>query len=446
MHTLDIAFLEFINKKKLFKKDDKLLVAVSGGCDSSVLSFLLYQNGFTFSLAHCNFHLRGSDSNADELFVEKLAENYNVKLYKQHFETNQYAIKNKYSIEEAARVLRYQWFEDLRETEGFDYIVTAHHLNDKVETMFINIAAGTGIKGLRSIKEKNGFIVRPLLFAEKKSIEQYAENNKIEYRFDKSNLNTDIVRNRVRKNIIPEFEKINVSFLKKMEENFEILDDIEIIYENYISTQLDSILRYDGGKLYINRKKILKKKPLTSILFEALSPYGFNASQIKLITRSLPSLQTGKFFESKDYKLVIDRKYLVIEKKDDNSKEKHFIINSPDETINYPVKLKFELFLIQGNFQIKRNSNYAYFDADKVKFPLVIRKKVQADRFVPFGMSGSKLISDFITDNKLSYSEKQSLYLLTDSDEILWVIGYRINEKYKLDQNSKKVLLVKLNK
>jgi tRNA(Ile)-lysidine synthase len=444
MHLLQKRLLDFISSNSLFKRSDKLLVALSGGRDSVVLSDLLIKSGFTVYAAHCNFRLRGHESNEDELFVRQLCNKQDIDLHVKQFDTLKFSEANKYSVEEAARVLRYEWFNELCLNFNYDYILTAHHLNDKIETFFINLSAGTGIRGIRSIQAVNGNIIRPLLFAEQDEIKQYANDFDIVFRTDQSNFNTDIVRNRIRHKIFPEFLKINSSFSDVMKSNFQIFNDLEEIYNNYIENSKQEILSKNGNILKICIPKLLQIQGKTSVLFELLKTYGFNSKQLKNLASQLPTMETGKYIISEKYKLIKDRDYLILDVYQDIDNTE-FEITHETSNIECPVKLSIRIQQIDKNFHLIKKSSIAFLDRDTVKFPLKIRKKKTGDRFIPLGMKGTKLLSDFTTDLKLSYIEKKNLYVLTNTDGILWVIGHRIDDRYKVTDKTRNVLIIEHN-
>ena len=441
MHPLSKKLAIYINENDLFNKKHKLLIAVSGGCDSTALTYLLKEHAYKIKLAHCNFKLRGSDSDEDEDFVKELASALNLELFTTGFDTTDFAEKNKYSIEEAARILRYTWFQDLLIKHNSDYIITAHHLNDKIETFFINLVAGTGIKGLRSIQAKNGNIIRPLLFAKQKDIESYCTENDISYRIDRSNLDTNFVRNKIRHDIIPRFIEINPNILDTMSSNFDIIDDLEAIYDNYMNINIKEIVKSSDNHVFINIERLLSSQAAMSLLYEIIAPYGFNSSQTKDILSSLPKLQTGKFYLSGSHKILKDRKELIISKIEDKT-DKSIIIESDTESVNEPIRLTFKKINKSSEIKFSSNTDIALLDADKIKYPLTLRTRKNGDYFYPLGMTGKKAVSDFFTDIKLNQIEKNKTYLLISEDKIIWIIGHRIDDRYKITNKTKNILKI----
>jgi len=441
---LESKLFKFIKSNNIFTKEDKILVAISGGMDSVVLTHLLSFHNYNISLAHCNFNLRGVESDKDEEFVKKLAKELNLNLDFKHFDTEKFAINNSYSIEEAARILRYNWFEKIRKENKLDFIATAHHLDDKIETFFINITAGTGIRGIRSIKSRNNKIVRPLLFAKRNDIEKWAFKNNISYRIDKSNFDTKFTRNKFRHDILPLFKDVNPAFEDTMSKNFEIFSDIEKIYNHYIEKVLKEIISNKNSLIYIDLKKLLTQIVPKTVLFEIIKNYGFNYSQTFDILKFEDKMQTGKQFSSKKYRIIKDRKFLIISKKENSEKEVFFIEENREE-IKKPFRLKIEKKERTKGFKIIKDRNIAYFDADKILFPLKLRNKKDGDTFYPFGMKGKKLISDYFTDIKLNTYEKERIYLLISEKKIIWVVGHRTNDKFKITDKTKNILIIKKN-
>lgn len=441
MHLLLTELKKYIIENKLFNKEHKLLIAISGGCDSTALTYLLHKSGYNIKLAHCNFKLRAEESDKDEAFVRDIALNLNLELFVTSFDTSSFAEKNKYSVEEAARILRYDWFESLRKKHNTDYILTAHHLNDKIETFFINLIAGTGIRGLRSIQAKNAYIIRPLLFAEQNEIKSYCEKNNISYRIDKSNLDTNFVRNKIRHEIIPRLKEINPNIIDTMSSNFDILNDLEEIYINFINNNIKKTVKTVDNHVFVNIERLLRSQASLSLLFEIIAPYGYNSSQARDILLSLPHLQTGKVFLSKTYKILKDRNNLIISKIEHRT-NKSCIITSDIKFINEPIKLIFEKIKKNSEVVFSSDNNIVFLDADKIKYPLTLRTRKEGDYFCPLGMTGKKLISDFFTDIKLNQIEKDKTFLLISDNKIVWITGHRIDDRFKITNKTKNILKI----
>ncbi len=439
---LQEKFENYIKHNKLFDNQDNLLLALSGGCDSVALFWLLKKLNFNFSAAHCNFNLRNEDSDKDELFVKELCKENDIQLFNTAFNTNEYAENNKLSIEDAARKLRYNWFEEIREKNNFSYILTAHHLDDKIETFFINLTKGTGIKGLRSILPKRNFIVRPLLFIEKSEIEKYCFENKIKYRTDKSNFDTNFLRNKLRHNVLPVFNEINPKFKQGMLNNFQIFSEFENIYTDFIEKEKQNILKEDKNLIYIDLDKLLKSSAPFSLLFEIIRPYGFKSAQNKHILNNINNLQNGKLFLSKTHRILKDNNFLIIDTKK-NNKNEIIYINEKTDFIDDPIKLSF-ILSEEIPSELKTDNDTAFVNAEKILFPLILRKAEKGDFFCPFGMKGKKLLSDFFTDNKINRFERENIRILTtNKNEIIWIVGLRTDERFKITENTRKILQIK---
>lgn len=437
---MENKILKYIENNNLFTGKDKLLLAVSGGADSVVMFHILHELKYKIGIAHCNFNLRGEDSNQDEIFVKELAEKYNIELYSKSFNTKEYAKENKYSVEEAARILRYDFFEEARKKKEYDYILTAHHSDDNIETFFINLIAGTGIRGITGIKNKNGKIIRPLSDISKGEIIEYCKKNNLDYRTDKSNFENNFTRNKIRNKIIPLIEEIKPSFNSIMKRNFEIFNDIEKIYFEAVEQSKIKCFNKEGQYYYINISKLLKVTAPKTILFEILKDFGFNSSQVEGVFCILNS-ESGKMFYSETHILLKDREFLILK---ENKKQKAdlTIINKETQAINEPLKISFTE-KEYSDMKINPDKNFAFIDAEKLSYPLMLKKISDGDFFYPLGMKGKKLLSDFLTDLKLNIFDKEETYLLLSGDEIMWVVGHRIDNRYKVTDKTRKVLICK---
>lgn len=435
-------FTEYIKNEKLFTKQEKVLLTISGGIDSITMLYLFIEAGFNFGIAHCNFQLRGAESEGDQQFVEDFAKEKNLTIFLKEFDTKSYAEKNKISIQMAARELRYEWFKELAQEFGYTKIATAHNLNDVVETFFINLTRGTGIKGLTGIKPKLGNIIRPLLFAKRTEIETYVKENNIPYREDSSNAETKYMRNAIRHKIIPEFEKMNPSFLNTAAHATEVLKAAEFIYKGHINEISNKIISTKNSKTYINIEQLIEQGITPPILYELISPYGFNFEHAKGIISSI-NIQSGKMFNSETHQLVIDRHDLIIQEilEQDN---KVYYINEITEEFTKPVKLVFSWFSKSSGFKPIKKNNFGTFDADKLNFPLELRKWQKGDSFYPFGMKGKKKLSDFFTDIKLSVIDKQEVWILTSENKIIWIVGHRTDNRFRVEETTKNILQIEL--
>ena len=430
---------KYIKQHHLFKREDKLILAISGGADSVALACLLKALNCNFIMAHCNFGLRKEESDSDEVFVKKLAKKLNVECVTSNFDTQNFAIQNKLSIQMAARELRYKWFEALRLKLDCNFIVTAHHQDDDIETFFINLLRGTGIKGMLGIHPKKRNIIRPLLFARKDEIYDFLKENKIEYREDSSNKDDKYLRNKIRLHLIPLLEDINPSIKETITKDMDYLSGISEIYNTQINKQKGRLLKQEGSYFTISIVELEKLNPMPTYLYELLNPFGFfSVNDISIALQK----QSGKQFFSATHRLIIDRKKIIIQPIRKNEKIE-IQINKNDKECFYPIHLRFSL---SGNLAIQNDVNIAMLDFDKLKFPLVLRKCEKGDFFFPLGMKGKKKLSDFFIDNKISIPEKEQIWVLCSDNEIMWIVGLRLDERFKILENTKKAYIVQLLK
>ena len=427
---------EFITKRQLFSKEDVLLLAISGGPDSVCLFFILKELGYKIEIAHCNFNLRDEESNNEECFVIELAKKYNIPIYVKSFETQKYAAKNKISIQMASRELRYQWFEYLLEKNNLDFLITAHHRDDNIETFLINLIRGTGINGLSGIKPKNKNIIRPFIEINKDEIIQYLDRNNIIYCKDSSNLNVKYLRNKVRNHLIPILKEINPSIQKTILDEISILNGVNKIFQKQINYIKSHLLIKENDCYKIKFSDLIKEDDIEIILFEILAPFGFfNISQILNAIKS----QSGKRFLSTSHQLIIDRQEIIIALLP-NKNEEIEILNTVIE-IQKPIKLNFT---ISEDTSIVKDLNIAKLDFNKLIFPLKLRKWKKADRFIPLGMTNFKKLSDFFIDQKYSILDKQNQWILCSGKDIVWIVGERIDDRYKVGNNTKKAYIARL--
>lgn len=423
---------QFIEEKHLFTLHDKVLVALSGGADSVALIRVLVELGYTCECAHCNFHLRGEESNRDEAFVRGLCQSLDIPLHVAHFETETYAKEKHLSIEMAARELRYEWFGKLCEEIQAQVIAVAHHRDDSIETFLLNLIRGTGINGLKGIPVRNGNIVRPLLPTSRANILDYLLHLKQEYVTDSTNLQDEYMRNKIRLNLIPLMETMNPSIAETIDETSQRLAEVADIYHHDRQRSLQSYLKSEEGNKYsMSIQAVLSDIAPLSLLHEWLAPQGFNAAQIKDIYLSLKQDQSGKRFASSEWELLRDREVLVLQRKD--SKEK-----TPQITQ--------EIVEIGLEFTLLKDKNMAFLDADKVTLPLEIRKWQAGDKFCPLGMKGKKNVSDYLTDRKFSLFEKEMQYVACSEGQIVWLVGERIDNRFKITDETKRALVLRIIK
>jgi len=437
-------FKKFIKDNNLFNNNDRILLAVSGGVDSIVMTNLFARANFNFSIAHCNFKLRGKESDEDQLFVENLAKKYGAEFYTIDFQTTEYARLNKLSIQMAARELRYSWLEKIRCENNFKYIAIAHNADDSIETFFINLVRGTGIKGLTGISVKNKNIIRPLLFATRNEIMNYCIENNLKYREDSSNKEIKYLRNKIRHLIIPKFEQFNKYFKKNIIKTINYLDESLLFVDEVINNFKEKNVVKENDIIKIKIKPLLEFKASKFLLFKIISEYGFKNKKIDQIYSSLTA-NSGKVFYSKDYKLIKDREYIIIELiKEIQSSD--YLIDINKKYIDKPINMIFEVREWDINSQIEKNPEIGYFDYEKIKLPLILRHWKPGDKFVPLGMKNFKKLSDFFIDNKFSINEKDKIWLLLSKNDIIWIVGYRIDDRYKITRNTRKALIIKLKK
>ncbi len=452
--TMIEQFLAYINRYNLIAEGDKVILALSGGIDSMVLADLLLKTKVEFVAAHCNFHLRGNESDGDDWFVRKFAENRGIQCFVKHFETEKYAAKYGISIEMAARDLRYAWFEQLRQQLGYDKIAVAHHADDQAETFFINLLRGAGLNGLKGMKPQNGVIIRPLLWASREQIRKYAVENHIVWREDHTNVESVYLRNRIRNQLLPVFDELQPKARQGLYKSLEHLSAENELYRTLLKEKLAQIVERDGDVQRLPYSKIIKAEvpepvegPTSSfqLLFEWLRQYGFNTDQCHFIYDAIGT-GIGNQYCSPTHCVVIGRDDLQLseikEKTDDEIQ-----IRVWEKEILLPLHLCFSKLEKTAEFIIDKSPEVAQLDFDKLRFPLALRHWRHGDRFCPLGMKGSKLLSDFFVDQKFSECQKQNVWLLVSAnDDILWVVGYRIDDRFKIVNDTKAVFECRLDR
>lgn len=421
---------KYIEEKHLFTLRDGILVTLSGGADSVALLRVLLALGYRCEAAHCNFHLRGEESNRDERFVRGLCEKLGVTLHVTHFDTIAYSAVHHISIEMAAREMRYNWFEQLREERGLDVIAVAHHRDDSVETFLLNLIRGAGINGLKGISPHNGNIVRPLLEVSRQDILNYLEHLHQAYVTDSTNLQDEYMRNKIRLNILPMLCELNPSVSESIAETAARLADVSLIYNKEIEAGKCRVMK-DVGHLHIQR--LMEEIAPAALLFEILHPLGFNSVQVGDVFRSL-SAQSGKRFFSAGWEVLRDRTELIIQPRKQGG----------DEASASAPRLIMETIEITPDFVIPKDKNTACLDADKLVQPLTVRKWKEGDKFVPFGMKGKKNVSNYLTDRKFSLFQKENQYVLCSEDKIVWLVGERSDDRFRVTKDTRWVLVVRL--
>ena len=431
-------FIDFIKLENLFNSKHKILLGVSGGVDSVVMVDLFFKSGLDFGIAHCNFGLRGKESDEDNSFVELLAQKNHVLFYSKKFDTLTYANNQSISIQMAARDLRINWFEEVILSHGYNYYATAHHLDDQIETILNNFFRGTGISGLHGILPKRNKLIHPMLFCFRKQIEEYADKHQLRYREDRTNKKTEYIRNQIRHQLIPVIKKIYPNYQKTISENIQRIHQVETIYRNHIQKKVEELIVKNKEYVRIPIKKLFNLQPVEMYLYELIKPYGFNYANAADILNSI-NASSGKYFLSDTHKITKDRTDLIIEER---KKEVpwEYLIEKEEIQVSDPVNLKMKNEKYTTNYKISKKSNIAYLDTEKLKYPLKLRKWYKGDYFYPLGMNQKKLISDFFIDNKVSVPDKEKTWLLVSEKQIVWVIGHRIDNRYKITANTKTIL------
>ena len=477
-------FKSFVEKHNLIEKDDRVLLAISGGVDSMVLAKLLllrlqdYKTtrlqdepiaNSQLAFAHCNFHLRGEDSNRDEKFVTEFAKENNIPIYIKHFDTESYAKENSLSIEMAARELRYSWFKELKEIHNFNKVALAHHGDDQIETFFINLLRGSGINGLKGMKPQNDFYIRPLLWSNRNEIENFAKENGIQWVEDYTNQETVYLRNKIRHNIIPVFDEMKNNARQSLNFSINCLSSENDLYRSLIDEKLSAIEFVDGDYRSIDVKCFLENENGNQLLFEWVRRYGFNFNQAESMFEAMKNGKSGVMFyndniRQQDNKTTRQQASVQkdkIEIFEERGEEEEIVIEtqrrkdsktqSDDDSATLrlcdsatlclcdSMSLRLNSYNKDENFQlIKDSSVAAQFDMDKIAFPLKLRHWRNGDKFRPLGMKGSKLLSDFFNDLGFSAYQKRNVWIMEDANGlILWVVGYRINDKVKILDSTK---------
>ena len=420
----------------------KYLVALSGGADSVALLMVLHELGYQLEGVHCNFHLRGEESDKDEDFCKNLCERYGITLHIAHFATKEYAEDHKISIEMAARHLRYDYFEKLRKDVGAEAVAVAHHKDDSAETILLNLIRGTGIHGLTGISPRRGCIIRPLLGVGRREIEDFLQSRNQAYVTDSSNLIDDVARNKIRLHVLPAMREVNPSVTDSILTTANRLKDALEIFEKAMNDKVENAIlpsTIPDRKIYS-----IDKIEDEYTLFYILRPFGFSPSLIGDIFSQLSTLHSGAFFISTTHELLVDRRELIVQPVQDHSILFRFPIEGK-YVINKQRSLRISLVENNEDFSLCRDNLHACLDASTISFPLILRNVRQGDRFQPLGMKGSRLVSDFLTDLKVNLLDKRSQWILADSKErIVWVVGHRISDHCRVTDMTRKIVIIEL--
>lgn len=441
------TFNDFIKANALFQKCDHLVLAVSGGLDSVALTLLCFQSKYDFEIAHCNFSLRNGESDRDEEFVKDLAAKYKVPFISKKFETARFADENKISTQLAARQLRYQWFEELLAERKKNltankniFLVTAHHANDHIETLLMNFFKGTGIKGLTGIPVKQGNIIRPLLFATKAELKNYANQNNFKFVEDSSNASDKYTRNYFRNQLIPGIQKVFPGVEQNLLNNLERFAGIKKIYDDAIETKRGKLTEIKGDEVHIPVLKLQRELTYKTILYEIINDFGFTANQVDEAAKLLTS-ESGKYISSATHRIIRNRSWLIIAPL--NVLQSSFLlIESGEERISFS-EGEISLKTLENNFNEKlltSGNDTAFLDMSKIKFPLILRQWKKGDYFYPLGMKHKKKLSKFFADIKLSVTEREKIWVFESDKKIIWVVGVRIDNRFKILPKTKELL------
>ena len=430
-------FAQHIKDNFPFLENEPFFIAVSGGIDSMVLVHLCAQLQLNFEVLHCNFQLRGAESDADLQFVASYCQQQAITIHTQAFDTAALAAQNKESIQVTARNLRYQWFYEKMAATNCKYLLTAHHLDDSLETVLINFSRGTGLEGLTGIPAQNGNVIRPLLPFSRKEIEHFAEKNQIQWREDASNASDKYLRNKIRHSIVPIFKEINEGFLDSFQNTLHHLQQAESLLDDATKLVFEKVVTEKEDQLEINLAQLLKFQNYKAYLYQWLVPYGFSAWND---INDLVEAQSGKQVFSTTHVLLKDREKLILSERQEGNEEVIFIIESKESKVNIPLNISF----CNVSNQLESDSNCIFVDEDKIAFPLILRKWREGDYFYPSGMTGKKKLSKYFKDEKYSMLDKENQWLLCTDDQIIWVIGKRADQRFLAQKVTVKTIQIVL--
>jgi len=434
-------FLKYIEENKLVKKGDRILAAVSGGIDSMVMTDLLLKTGLLSGIAHCNFSLRGKDSDDDEEMVRNYAMKHGIPYYSIRFTTAGHAKERGISIEMAARELRYDWFDKIRTKNGYNSVAVAHNLNDNIETLLLNLIRGTGIAGLGGMKPSANHIIRPLLFATRRSIEEYCRENKLIYREDRTNADIKFRRNKIRHELIPLMKEINPSIETTLNETAERMSSINDIVSGYISETGKMIFISKDNHITVNISKLEYYRDNQAVMFELFRPFGITGALLKDLQKIISGRTGGQLFTG-THRIIRNRNEIVITE-DLKEVNESFIISSLYGLRRSPLIESVKTVTIKEGFKISSDPQMAYLDVRKISFPLIIRKWEKGDFFCPFGMTRKKKLSDYFIDRKFSRVQKEKAFIMESEGKIVWIIGEKIDNRFRITSSTKKALVLK---
>lgn len=431
-------FQKHLSQNLSFLANKRLLLAISGGIDSMVMLDLFKESGFEIAIAHCNFQLRGKESNDDQAFIEKYSEENSIPLFATQFDTKAFAEDFKLSIQVAARELRYKWFYELLESHQYDYVLTAHHADDNIETFLINLSRGSGLEGFTGIPIQNDKTVRPLLDFGREEILLYAKENAIKWREDSSNASDKYLRNKIRQEVVPVLKSLNPNQLASFQNTLENLQQAMSLVDDASRIVYRKVVLDEENQKKINLRELLQLPNYKAYLYQWLHPFGFKAwNDIYNLVES----QSGKQIFSEGFKLLKDREYLILSPRVKIDKDEKYLIENNEKEVNFHIKLSFCKVSTASNASNKT----IFVDQNKLKYPLVLRRWEEGDVFYPLGMNGkSKKVSKFFKDEKFSLIEKENTWLLCSDDQIVWIVGIRQDERFKTETTTKQIIQIAL--
>lgn len=435
------AFKANLEEYKLCNFGDRILLAVSGGIDSVAMTHLFKEAGFSCAIAHCNFQLRGENSDSDENFVRSLGASLEMDVLVKRFNVGSVTQEKGISVQMAARELRYTWFKELLSEHSYDFLATAHNMNDSVESFFLNLSRGTGIRGLQGIPTSNGNVIRPLQFATRKTIVTFCNQNQYEFRMDGSNLETKYSRNKIRHDVIPVMEQINPRFIETMSLNMKRLSEIQGILNNLIETTRNELFIETSNHITIEVKKLLPLHPRKTWFYELFSPYGFTRSQCEGIEKIIDS-NPGKRSISTSHQLFKDREQLILMELTHKGYDRYYL-DSPENISPLPFPMDIEVIDRHALKKIPTDRMVAAIDFDEIQFPLTIRHWTHGDYFYPLGMNQIKKLSDFFVDTKVPVPEKEHAWILACGKKIVWIMGHRIDQRFRITDKTKRIMLLR---
>ncbi|HEX2975144.1 MAG TPA: tRNA lysidine(34) synthetase TilS [Bacteroidales bacterium] len=435
-------FQKFIEDNRLISHGERVLLAVSGGIDSMVMAHLFLRMNYHIGVAHCNFSLRGNESDLDEKLVKDFASANGIPFFSVRFNTKDYAHEHGLSVQMAARDLRYSWFEELRQKEGFSSIAVAHNLNDNAETVLINLTRGTGIAGLTGMRPRKGKIIRPLLFATREKIRLYCEENRVNYREDRSNAETKYTRNKIRHLVLPVLKEINPSAEYSINETAIRLSELTAFIDEFLARIREELIVERESLKVFNLKSFAAYRHNRTLIFELFKEFGLTGTQVPELEKLIES-QTGSVLFTSTYRFLRNRDEILITARHEDNDDEAEVYNDPQSIANSRLLDYAESREIDSSFTIPREKSVACIDECCLKFPVIIRKWKQGDYFYPLGMKHRRKLSDYFVDRKLSLAEKEKLFVLESDGRIAWIIGERLDERFRIMPKTKNVIILK---